>query len=107
VSANALDAWINRNPVTCAIEDTDRYGRMLGQCSVRGENVQEWLVSNGLAVAYRQYSTAYVAAELQARAARVGLWAGEFVAPWDWRQGLRLEGEKPTKAMTSGKFAAD
>lgn len=106
VSANALDAWINRNPVTCAIEDTDRYGRLLGQCSVRGENVQEWLVSNGLAVAYRQYSTAYVAAELHARAARAGIWAGEFVSPWDWRQGLRLEGEKPTKAMTSGKFAA-
>ncbi|MFT3724082.1 MAG: thermonuclease family protein [Hyphomonadaceae bacterium] len=107
VSANALDQWINRNPVTCAIEDTDRYGRLLGQCSVRGENVQAWLVSNGLALAYRQYSTAYVPNELQARAARAGIWAGEFVAPWDWRQGLRLEGEKPTKAMISGKFAAD
>lgn len=107
VSANALDAWINRNPVTCAIEDTDRYGRLLGQCSVRGQNVQEWLVVNGYAVAYRQYSTAYVPAELKARAARAGIWDGEFVSPWDWRQGLRLEGEKPTKAMISGKFAAE
>jgi endonuclease YncB( thermonuclease family) len=106
ISANALDAWINRNPVTCAIEDTDRYGRLLGQCSVRGQNMQEWLVSNGYAVAYRQYSTAYVQAELQARAAKAGIWAGEFISPWDWRQGLRLEGEKPTKAMTSGKFAS-
>ncbi len=107
VSANALDAWINRNPVTCAIEDTDRYGRLLGQCSVRGQNMQEWLVVNGYAVAYRQYSTVYVPAELKARAARAGIWGGEFVSPWDWRQGLRLEGEKPTKAMISGKFAAE
>jgi endonuclease YncB( thermonuclease family) len=107
IAANALDRWINRNPVSCAIEDTDRYGRFLGQCSVRGENMQEWLVRNGHALAYRRYSTAYVPAELEARQARTGVWAGDFIAPWDWRQGLRLEGEKPTKAMIEGKFDAD
>lgn len=106
-AANALDRWINRNPVTCVIEDKDRYGRMLGDCSVRGENVQEWLVVSGYALAYRKYSTAYVAAELAAEAAKAGIWAGEFVRPWDWRQGLRLPGEKPTRAMTSGKFATN
>ncbi len=107
VAANALDRWINRNPVTCAIEDTDRYGRLLGNCSVRGGDVQEWLVTNGHAVAYRAYSTAYVPAELKARNAKAGLWAGEFIQPWDWRQGLRLPGEKPTRAMTSGKLAGE
>lgn len=105
-SANALDAWINRNPVSCAIEGKDRYSRLLGQCSVRGQNMQEWLVINGHAVAYRNYSTAYVAAELKARKAKAGIWAGEFISPWDWRQGLRLDGEKPTKAMTTGKFSS-
>jgi endonuclease YncB( thermonuclease family) len=107
ISANALDAWINRNPVTCAIEDKDRYGRFIGECSVRGQSIQNWLVSNGLAVAYRAYSTAYVGAELKAREAKTGIWAGEFILPWHWRQGLRLDGEKPTKAMISGKFAVD
>jgi endonuclease YncB( thermonuclease family) len=106
ISANALDKWINRNPVTCAIEDKDRYGRLLGKCSARGENMQEWLVTNGYAIAYRAYSTAYVAAELKARKARAGVWAGEFIPPWDWRQGLRLSGEKPTKAMLEGRFAS-
>lgn len=105
IAANALDAWINRNPVTCAIEDKDRYGRFIGKCSVRGANMQEWLVTNGHAVAYRNYSTAYVQAELKARKAKAGIWAGAFISPWDWRQGLRLEGEEPTKAMTSGKFS--
>jgi endonuclease YncB( thermonuclease family) len=107
IAANALADWINRNPVNCAIEDKDRYGRLLGKCSVRGTNMQEWLVVNGYAVAYRNYSTAYVPAELEARRARAGIWAGEFVAPWDWRQGLRLDGEKPTKAMLAGKFAVN
>jgi endonuclease YncB( thermonuclease family) len=89
-AANALDKWINRASVSCDIEGKDRYGRLLGQCKVRGQN-----------------STAYVPAELKARGARAGIWAGEFVMPWDWRQGLRLEGEKPTKAMISGKFASN
>ena len=45
--------------------------------------------------------------ELKAREAKIGIWAGEFIAPWDWRQGLRLDGEPPTKAMLDGKFDAD
>jgi endonuclease YncB( thermonuclease family) len=106
-AANALDAWINRNPVTCKIEGKDRYGRSLGECSVRGQSVQEWLVTNGHALAYRSYSKAYVPAELQARNARTGVWAGKFVAPWDWRKGKRLPGEKPTKAMLEGKIASN
>jgi endonuclease YncB( thermonuclease family) len=106
-AANALDKWINRASVACDIEGKDRYGRLLGQCKVRGASMQEWLVTNGYAVAYRSYSTAYVPAELKAREAGAGIWAGEFVMPWDWRQGLRLEGEKPTKAMISGKFASN
>jgi endonuclease YncB( thermonuclease family) len=106
-AANALDAWIDRDAVSCDIEGKDRYGRLLAQCKVRGQNMQEWLVANGYAVAYRSYSSAYVPAELKARRAKAGVWSGEFVMPWDWRQGLRLAGEKPTKAMINGKFASN
>jgi endonuclease YncB( thermonuclease family) len=101
IAANALDLWINSNPVTCAIEDKDRYGRSLGQCSVRGESVQEWLVANGHALAYRSYSKQYVPAEEKAHAEKVGIWASTFIEPWDWRKGVRLEGEKPTKSAQS------
>ena len=106
VAANALDAWIARNPVTCISEGKDRYQRILGKCSVRGDSVQEWLVRNGYAVAYRQYSTEFVEAELAARAAKAGIWAGEFVMPADWRKGQRLDGEAPTKAMQNAAAAA-
>ena len=105
IAANALDAWINRNPVTCEVTGKDRYGRSLGECSVRGASVQEWLVANGHALAYRAYSTTYVSAEVKAQKEHRGIWAGEFVMPWDWRQGLRLAGEEPTKTMIDGKFS--
>ncbi len=98
-AANALDAWINRNPVSCVSEGKDRYQRVLGKCSVRGQSIQDWLVRNGHAVAYRTYSTEFVPAELAARDAKAGMWSGEFVMPWDWRKGQRLEGEAPTKSM--------
>lgn len=100
VSALALDEWINRNPVTCKIEDKDRYSRFLAQCSVRGESVQEWLVSNGYALAYRSYSKEYIPADEKAHAARAGIWAAEFVNPWEWRKGTRLSGE-PTKVASN------
>ena len=89
-AANALSDWINRNPVTCVSEGHDRYNRTLGKCSVRGDSVQNWLVSTGHAVAYRAYSKEFVPAEDAARTAQTGIWSGEFVMPWDWRKGVRL-----------------
>jgi endonuclease YncB( thermonuclease family) len=106
VAANALDAWINRNPVTCNAEGRDRYQRLLAACTVRGVSVQEWLVTNGYAIAYRSYSMAYVPAEQRARTAKAGVWAGRFVEPWNWRRGQRLAGERPTQAMLRGEIAA-
>jgi endonuclease YncB( thermonuclease family) len=102
IAANALDAFINSNPVSCTIDGKDRYQRLLATCSVRGENIQDWLVRSGHALAYRKYSSRYVEAEAAAKASGAGVWAGQFVMPWDWRKGLRLPGEKPTKAMREG-----
>jgi hypothetical protein len=39
----------------------------------------------GLALAFIRYSRAYVAEEEQAWNAKLGLWSGAFIAPWDWR----------------------
>jgi len=36
-----------------------------------------------MALAYRKYSNQYVPEEDKARADKRGMWAGEFVAPWD------------------------
>ena len=44
------------------------------------------VVGQGWALAYRKYSTDYVAEEADAKAKKLGLWRGQFVAPWDWRR---------------------
>jgi endonuclease YncB( thermonuclease family) len=78
--------------VECTIIGLDKYHRLLGSCSVldamgrREEpSINTRMVTAGLAVAYRQLSQAYVGAEDEARAAKRGLWQGEFEMPWDYR----------------------
>ncbi|AWK85056.1 thermonuclease family protein [Azospirillum thermophilum] len=99
-AALALSDRIARRPVSCEVKDTDRYGRSVAACSVAGESLNAWMVSQGWAMAYRQYSTDYVGAEATARAARAGIWAGTFQPPWEWRTAKR-NGDKPQAANQS------
>ncbi len=89
-AANALAEKIARRPVTCEDLGRDRYDRIVARCTVAGEDINAWMVSQGLALAYRRYSLDYVGADADARAARRGIWAGEFIKPWEWRRGKRL-----------------
>ncbi len=90
-AAFALADFIGQSPVRCEKQGTDRYGRTIAACHVRGDDVERWMVLNGWALAYRRYSRDYVAQERAARAARAGIWRGEFVEPWEWRKGKRLQ----------------
>ena len=44
----------------------------------------------GIQYPYRRHPLDYVDEEADAQAARRGLWAGEFVKPWEWRRGKRI-----------------
>ena len=55
-----------------------------------GTDLNGWLVREGYGLAYREYSTKYVAEEEAARAEGLGMHRGEFVSPWDWRKGKRV-----------------
>ena len=90
VSTAALRTKIGRNSITCEGTTRDRYGRFLGICYLNELDLNGWLVQNGYALAYTRYSRRYVSAEREARENSRGLWAGEFVAPWNWRRGERL-----------------
>lgn len=89
-ATTALSDFIGASPVRCDGQGTDKYGRTIAACTVRGEDVEAWMVANGWALAYRKYSLDYVAEEAIAQAAHAGLWRGEFVPPWSWRRGERL-----------------
>ena len=91
-ATEALRARIGTGAVTCTIEGRDRYNRALSTCyTADGTDLNAWLVRQGYALAYRRYSTKYVSEEDQARATRAGIWADEFVPPWAWRRGQRLD----------------
>ena len=88
-AALALSDRIGRRSVSCVARDTDRYGRTIAVCSQDGIDLNAWMVAEGWAVAYRQYSRDYVLADTEARSAGRNIWSGTFVMPWDWRRGAR------------------
>ena len=85
-AAETLAFLVQRKPVHCRWDDTDTYGRGLARCTRNGQDLNALMVESGMALAYRRYSERYVVQEERARAARRGLWEGEFEAPWEWRQ---------------------
>ena len=89
-ATKALRSMIRNAAVSCIEHDRDRYGRIVAVCIVGDGDLNAAMVRRGWALAYRRYSVDYVKAEAAARTTRVGLWAGEFVPPWDWRSGKRL-----------------
>ena len=90
VSTAALRTKIGDSSITCEGATRDRYGRFLGICYLNELDLNGWLVRNGYALAYTRYSRRYTSAEREARENGRGLWAGKFVAPWNWRRGERL-----------------
>jgi endonuclease YncB( thermonuclease family) len=70
---------------TCHARNVDRRGRTVARCEVGGEDVQKWMVANGWALAFVRISRDYEANEKAAREAKVGMWQGAFIAPWDGR----------------------
>ena len=62
-ATHALTKRIGGRSVSCEERDRDRYGRIVAVCKAGGEDLNAWLVSEGLALAYRRYSTDYVAQE--------------------------------------------
>ena len=86
-AAFALADKIGSRPVSCSARDTDRYGRIVAVCSQRDADLNAWLVAEGHAVAYRQFSKDYVPQENAARADKRGIWAGSFTPPSEYRKG--------------------
>ena len=80
-----LAAHIQSRVIDCAPTGRDVYGRTLAVCRLNGDDLNAWMVREGLALAFVRYSNAYVRDEEAARTAKRGIWGGAFVTPWDWR----------------------
>lgn len=93
-AALALADKIGSGTVACEAKDRDRYNRVVAVCRAGGVALNAWMVAEGWAMAYRHYSSDYVQQETSASASKIGIWQGEFIAPWDWRRGKRLAAEE-------------
>src|SRR6201998_4572501 len=92
-AANHLDAFIAGRPVNCLPISLDRYGRTVATCSVGGADLGDWLVRNGLALDWPQYSKRRSESPRRdAEQAGKGMWAGSYVEPWLYRACIRASG---------------
>jgi endonuclease YncB( thermonuclease family) len=86
LAKQSLEAQVRGQQVRCEGDERDRYGRLIAVCYVGPFNINERMVADGWALAYRQYSKDYVRAENFAKARKEGMWRTEFVPPWEWRR---------------------
>lgn len=81
LARQSLARLIAGRPVSCSGWQRDRYGRLLGDCKAGDTDLNRAQVQAGWAVAYGDFEIE----EAAARAAKVGIWAGTFEQPQDWR----------------------
>ena len=68
----------------------------MATCSVGGVDLGEWLVRNGLALDWPQYSKGkFDTIQREAEHAGRGMWAGSYVEPWLYRVCIRAGGRPP------------
>ena len=77
---------INGSEIKCISTSKDRYKRYIATCFKEKTNLNQWMVRNGFAIAYRRYSKKYVQDEDFAKENKLGLWQGEFMNPEKWRK---------------------
>ena len=86
VSKEKLISKINGSEIKCIFTTKDKYKRYIATCFKGKTNLNQWMVRNGLAVAYRRYSKKYVLDEDFAKENKLGLWQGKFMNPEKWRK---------------------
>jgi endonuclease YncB( thermonuclease family) len=104
---DAAVRYIARKTVGVQVEDVDRYGRAVAQITIRGGDLGQMLVQDGLAWHYNEYApnaTQLARLERQARNADRGLWSqASPIPPWEWRS--RSSGQ-PADDKDCGDFSS-
>ena len=92
VSKKALSDMVFGKTVTVIEKKKDRWGRTVAHVLVDGKDTNLMMLEQGMAWHYTDYSNnvRLQRAEDEARASRIGRWAGrDPVAPGDWRKAER------------------
>lgn len=80
-SRNHLKKLVSKGNVHCKAWQRDKYQRLLGRCYAGQIFLNEQMVKSGWAVSYGEFHSQ----ESFARKNMIGIWAGEFIRPREWR----------------------
>ncbi len=81
-----LRSLVHSKTVTCTSHAVDRYDRALSRCRAGETDLNAEMIRAGLAVATVEGTALYGRAEAEAKAAKRGIWQGDFTRPGDWRE---------------------
>ena len=73
----------------CVVKDKDRYQRLVAGCFIGNESLSKYMVREGYAVAYTQYSKDFIEDEKYAKKNKLGIWSMTFQIPSEYRKSLR------------------
>ncbi|MGI9353341.1 MAG: thermonuclease family protein [Rhizobiaceae bacterium] len=82
IAASMLRRMAEKVTTICEGHEVDKYDRLLAVCTADGIELNREMVLQGWAVSFGDYENE----EAQAKQNGVGLWAGKFDLPSDWRR---------------------
>jgi len=89
IATNALKNKIGDKIPECIVKDKDRYQRLVAECFIEKESLSKFMVREGYAVAYTQYSKDFIEDEKYAKENKLGIWSMSFQMPSEYRKSLR------------------
>ena len=90
IAKNVLKIKIGNKIPECIVKDKDRYQRLVAECFVNKESLSKFMVREGYAVAYTQYSGDFLEDEKYAKENNNGIWSMHFQIHSEYRRSLRL-----------------
>lgn len=86
IAKTALMDLVVGAKVSCKLVQDDKSAVAVAECTVNGLDLGQNMVQTGWALADRHISEKYIETEDAAKAAKRGLWRGQFIPPWKWRE---------------------
>ncbi len=72
----------------CIVKDKDRYQRLVAECFIGKESLSRFMIRQGYAFAYSQYSKDFIEDEKYAKENKLGIWSMNFQIPSEYRKSL-------------------
>lgn len=99
-----LKQLILNKHLECSIVNQIGPKAYLGTCVLENYDVGATMISVGWGIAERHVSDIYIPYEEKAHKAKQGLWAGHFVAPWEYRKSTSHATTQQQEGFLKGLF---